>query len=125
MNMCNVVPDGIICFFPSYSYEETVYNFWQKNGFITSIERKKKVSYSKLKTQHTQFFREPKSSQEVDKVLNDYKRTIDNNYPRSDKSSMYFKGALLSCVVGGKMSEGINFSDGYGRYTKFSISNHF
>jgi chromosome transmission fidelity protein 1 len=51
--------------------------------------------------------REPKSSTEVTNVLNEYKKIIDANKP--------YRGAFLSCVVGGKMSEGINFSDNYGR----------
>ena len=100
-NLCNVVPDGIVLFFPSYAYEASIYNYWFKNGVVRRIESKKK------------FFREPKSSTEVDSVLNDYKRTIDRGHQSTDQYS--FKGAVLSCVIGGKMSEGINFSDGYGR----------
>ena len=30
-NLSRVVPDGIVVFFPSYSYEEAVYNAWQKD----------------------------------------------------------------------------------------------
>ena len=82
-------------FFPSYSYEEEVYKSWSKSGIILKIEREKK------------FLREPKSSSEVTNILNDYKKTIDSNKP--------YKGAILSSVIGGKMSEGINFSDDYGR----------
>ena len=101
-NLCNVVPDGVVLFFPSYSYEHAVYDYWFKNGVIRKIEMKKK------------YYREPKSSTEVDQVLSDYKRTIDRS--KIDKDKQYsFQGAVLSCVVGGKMSEGINFSDGYGR----------
>jgi chromosome transmission fidelity protein 1 len=104
-NLCNVVPDGIVIFFPSYAYESSIYDHWFKSGCIRRIEMKKK------------FFREPKSANEVDSVLQDYKRTIDqgNNNNKNSNNTMSFKGSVLSCVVGGKMSEGINFSDGYGR----------
>lgn len=43
VNLCNIVPDGIVCFFPSYAYEESVYNYWEKSGIIRRIERIKKV----------------------------------------------------------------------------------
>jgi len=102
LQICQRVPDGIICFFPSYSYEDQVVSQWEKNGTIRKIEQLKK------------FFREPKTANQVESVLLEYKRVINNNFAAEGKQ-YYFKGALLSCVVGGKMSEGINFSDGYGR----------
>ncbi|KAL0483226.1 hypothetical protein AKO1_011525, partial [Acrasis kona] len=103
VNLCNVVPDGIVVFYPSYAYEEQVFKHFEANDFVRRIERKKK------------FYRELKSSGAgVDNVLREYKKTIDNNFPAPDRD-MYYKGSMLSCVVGGKMSEGINFSDGYAR----------
>ena len=50
------------------------------------------------------FLREPKSTADLDKVLADYATAV-----------RLSGGALLLAVVGGKMSEGINFSDGLGR----------
>lgn len=46
VNLCNIVPDGVVCFFPSYAYEEKVYNHWQQKGIIQRIEAKKLVSSS-------------------------------------------------------------------------------
>lgn len=43
LNLSNIVPDGMICFFPSYSYEEQIYQHWQTKGIIQQIEKKKKV----------------------------------------------------------------------------------
>jgi chromosome transmission fidelity protein 1 len=43
VNICSVVPDGIIVFFSSYQYEEQVHNFWQEKGIDKRIQVRKKV----------------------------------------------------------------------------------
>ena len=42
-NVCNIVPAGVVLFFPSYEYENLVYERWQKSGFFEKISRKKRV----------------------------------------------------------------------------------
>ncbi|XP_007892840.1 ATP-dependent DNA helicase DDX11 [Callorhinchus milii] len=98
-NLCNVVPGGIVCFFPSYEYEKQVYAHWEKTGVLAQLETKKKI------------FQEPKKASQVDQVLSEYSRCIQ----QSKLSAGDITGALLFSVVGGKMSEGINFSDDLGR----------
>ena len=44
VNLCTVVPAGVVCFFPSYEYEEKVYMKWAEKGYIKRIELRKKVS---------------------------------------------------------------------------------
>lgn len=39
LNVCGVVPDGVVLFVPSYSYEEELYNFWLAKGYIERIEK--------------------------------------------------------------------------------------
>ncbi|ORY28694.1 DNA repair helicase [Neocallimastix californiae] len=85
LNVVNVIPDGIVIFFPSYLYLNEVYEFWDKNNYLKQIENKKKI------------FKEPKNSKLVEKTLNNYSEEIKNGRN---------KGAVLLCVVGGKMSEG-------------------
>jgi len=92
LNIVNIVPGGIVVFFPSYDYEKLVCKHLETNGVMTRIENKKKL------------FREPKTSSELDKVLGDFATAV-----------RLSTGALLMAVVGGKMSEGINFSDSLGR----------
>lgn len=103
LNMCTVVPDGVVVFFPSYGYLDEVVTAWQTteapqgvNSIWTRLQVKKTV------------FRETKGGSS-DEVLEEYTRAILNS-PDTNK-----RGALLLSVVGGKMSEGINFSDRLGR----------
>ncbi|CAA6671599.1 unnamed protein product [Spirodela intermedia] len=95
-NLAAVVPEGIVMFFSSFDYEGLVYEAWKTSGVLARIQKKKLV------------FREPRSSGEVELVLKEYREAI---APREEGPS----GALLLAVVGGKVSEGINFSDGMGR----------
>lgn len=99
-NLCNIVPGGVVVFFPSYEYERRVYAHWETNGFLEKMAARKKI------------FREPRHASQVDHMLNEYTTYIRRHL--SSKSSA-FTGAVLLCVVGGKMSEGINFSDELGR----------
>lgn len=95
-NVCSIVPGGIVCFFPSYDYEKKVYTYLEKTQKLEQLGKKKRI------------FREPKSSSDVDKVLASYAKSI--KHVTNTQT-----GGLLFSVVGGKLSEGLNFSDDLGR----------
>lgn len=105
LNMCNLVPDGVVMFFPSYHYEQQVISTWETSGMLAKINARKKV------------LREPRAASMIGQVLEEYKDAIDANFTPTGAaaSTSRQRGAILSAVVGGKMSEGINFSDGLGR----------
>lgn len=42
-NICRTVPAGIVCFFPSYDYEQFVYQHLEKNKVINRLSERKKV----------------------------------------------------------------------------------
>ncbi|KAL3528760.1 hypothetical protein ACH5RR_008082 [Cinchona calisaya] len=103
-NLAAVVPEGIVVFFSSFDYEGKVYEAWKASGILARMTKKKQI------------FREPRKNTDVELVLKEYKETID------ELSSVNVKcdptkcsGAVLLAIVGGKISEGINFSDGMGR----------
>ncbi|XP_034946686.1 ATP-dependent DNA helicase DDX11 [Chelonus insularis] len=96
VRLCNIVPGGIVVFFSSYNYEATLYKGLENSDVIKEIQKKKKI------------FREPKLASDVNLVLQNYAKAIEN--PQSPQN-----GALLFSVVGGKLSEGLNFSDDLGR----------
>lgn len=97
LGISSLVPGGMVCFLPSYDYEQFCYNRWTQMGLIRAIETKCK-----------RVFREPRQSTHMKAVWDEYCRTIERNRASN-------KGALLLCIVGGKMSEGINFNDDLGR----------
>uniref|UniRef100_A0A7N6AJN6 Helicase ATP-binding domain-containing protein n=1 Tax=Anabas testudineus TaxID=64144 RepID=A0A7N6AJN6_ANATE len=98
-NICNVVPGGVVCFFPSYDYSRRIIAHWEASGALSRLSNKKKI------------FQEPKKANQVEQVLSDFSRCIQ----RCALDGGGLTGALLFSVVGGKMSEGINFSDDLGR----------
>ncbi|TMS06030.1 ATP-dependent DNA helicase DDX11 [Larimichthys crocea] len=98
-NICNVVPGGVVCFFPSYEYSRRIISHWEASGALTRLANKKKI------------FQEPKKANQVEQVLSEFSRCIQ----RCAADGGGLTGALLFSVVGGKMSEGINFSDDLGR----------
>ena len=97
LNICTIVPDGVVVFFPSYAYLSTILIRWEVSpspsqpSILSRLEGKKSL------------FKESKDLPS-ETVLQDYAQAIDAG-----------KGGLLLSVVGGKMSEGINFSDSLGR----------
>ena len=111
VNACKIVPDGVVCFFPSYAYADFVMASWEKSGVMRSIRQSKSI------------FQEPKASEQVEGMLQQYKTCIlsagedggEGEGGKGGKGGGGGRGAILFCVVGGKMSEGINFSDRLGR----------
>lgn len=112
--LCQVIPDGVVAFFPSYDYLSRVLNIWKKpipsdksqSSIINLIEQKKPVLYETRE-----------STTSTEELLQEYTDIIQAG-PMADKNKTMSKGkggALLLSVVGGKLSEGINFSDTLGR----------
>lgn len=83
-----------MCFFSSYDYLETFYSFLEEVKGLDEIRKKKII------------FKEPRLSGQVEKMLTDY---------ASATKSKSNSGAILFSVVGGKLSEGMNFSDDLAR----------
>ncbi|KAJ2159364.1 ATP-dependent DNA helicase chl1 [Coemansia sp. RSA 552] len=85
--LCNVIPAGVVCFFPSHALLARMLAAWEQCGVAERISRRKRI------------FAE--SSGDVLRPYSEHIRT--------------HGGALLLSVVGGRLSEGINFSDDLGR----------
>lgn len=83
------VPAGVVVFFPSYKYLDQVLGQFRKMPEFAKLQKLKKL-----------FTEDAKKT--VDAILGEYSQKAPD-------------GALLMAVVGGKMSEGINFSNDLAR----------
>ena len=97
MELSKVIPDGLVVFFPSYAYLDEVASKWkQKDANGLNI-------WDQL-VKHKTVYQESKAGIGTDEVLREYTQSVQEN-----------NGSLLLSIVGGKMSEGINFADRLGR----------
>nr|XP_031526634.1 ATP-dependent DNA helicase DDX11 isoform X3 [Vicugna pacos] len=78
-NLCNVVPGGVVCFFPSYEYQRQVHAHWDKSGLLARLAVRKRI------------FQEPKRANQVEQVLMEYSRCI----KRCSQVGGMVTGALL------------------------------
>ncbi|KAH6649534.1 helicase C-terminal domain-containing protein [Chaetomium tenue] len=118
LNICSVVPDGVVVFFPSHGYLDEVVAAWQTQETPTQPTLWDRLAGKKA------VFRETKGGVSED-VLQQYSDAIlapaaAAAPPPAGTQQPATKprrpgGALLLSVVGGKLSEGINFSDRLGR----------
>ncbi|TGZ70579.1 hypothetical protein CRM22_003119 [Opisthorchis felineus] len=90
LQICSRTPNGIVVFLPSYDYQQSVCLHWEKTGLLERLNKQKRV------------FREPRNPSSLTQVMQAYGTACTENRPN---------GALLFCVIGGRLSEGINFSD--------------
>jgi chromosome transmission fidelity protein 1 len=116
VNLCRVVPDGLVVFFASYAAEELAHSVFAGNGDLARMEALKKV------------FRES-SDRPSEVLLADYGAHLDKCMRRRSSTSasaadgtagssngggevgVALGGAVLFAVMGGKLSEGVNFAD--------------
>uniref|UniRef100_S4RQB2 DNA 5'-3' helicase n=1 Tax=Petromyzon marinus TaxID=7757 RepID=S4RQB2_PETMA len=92
LEMTCVVPDGVVCFFTSYHYMESIVAAWYEQGILENIQRNKLI------------FIETQDGAETSVALEKYHEACENG-----------RGAVLLSVARGKVSEGIDFVHHYGR----------
>lgn len=108
LNICALVPDGVVVFFPSYGYLDEVVAAWQ----APAAEAGPTV-WDRLGRRKT-LFRETRGFP-TEEMLRAYADAILGTGGDGSRRPGRTTGALLLSVVGGKMSEGINFADRLGR----------
>uniref|UniRef100_A0A3Q4BVD7 Regulator of telomere elongation helicase 1 n=1 Tax=Mola mola TaxID=94237 RepID=A0A3Q4BVD7_MOLML len=93
-NLSRVVPHGLLVFFPSFPLMEKTLDFWKDKGHANRIETLKPI------------FVEPKGKGTFTEVIEGYYNKV--NDPVS-------KGGTFFAVCRGKVSEGLDFADNFGR----------
>jgi DNA excision repair protein ERCC-2 len=91
-DFARITPDGLVVFFPSYLYMESIISAWQGMEILDEIWRYKLI------------LAETPDAHESSLALETYRTACING-----------RGALFFCVARGKVSEGIDFNHQYGR----------
>jgi chromosome transmission fidelity protein 1 len=91
IKLAGASPGGVVLFFASYAFMMTVLNRWNSTGC--------RIELDSIKPMFTE-------SRGNSLAWLDYSAAVDENILR---------GAILTAVMGGRLSEGINFSDDLGR----------
>ncbi|KAI8926822.1 hypothetical protein BC831DRAFT_455121 [Entophlyctis helioformis] len=92
LEFAKITPDGLVCFFPSYLYMESIVAAWNDLGMLQELLKLKLV------------FIETPDGTETSIALENYRMACDNG-----------RGAVLLSVARGKVSEGVDFDHNYGR----------
>ena len=80
VRLCNVIPDGVVAFFTSYSYMEQLVSEWDATGVLQDLTKAKLV------------FIETKDVVETTLALDNYRRACDSG-----------RGAVFLSVARGKV----------------------
>ncbi|XP_065682986.1 Fanconi anemia group J protein homolog isoform X2 [Hydra vulgaris] len=94
LHICEAIPRGILCFFPSYHMMEKLHKRWEATGLLDKMSAFKVV------------FSEPRGNEK--KVFDE---TLKQFYECVTTDNGKINGALLLAVCRGKVSEGLDFSD--------------
>ncbi|KAK2711312.1 Fanconi anemia group J protein homolog [Artemia franciscana] len=88
LDVCKVIPHGILMFVPSYTLMRKLIERWEQTGLIDEIREYKSI------------FNEPSSSDQMTRTMQEYYDCVNDDI-----------GALLIAVFRGKASEGMDFAD--------------
>lgn len=137
---------GVVAFCPSFAHCDQLYTRWSHTGLLQQLSNKKEVfrepraasevdsmlqRYAECisRTSEPQSHKQARVSETAGggsangssfgSAGRYNKVEVENSSVGSGSSTC--TGGLMLCVVGGKLSEGINFSDGFGRYTSFVL----
>lgn len=100
LNVCKVVPAGVLCFVPSYGFLDKLIRRMQSIGVYDDIAKKKKI------------FLEPRQGtpKDFEKLMNNYYKAI-KNCTTLAPNRPGLTGAMLFAVYRGKISEGLDLKD--------------
>ena len=105
VNVCRVVPDGVLVFFPSYFALEGCREEWERGGVMARIRALKVVVV------------EPRVSADFSAAISEYQTAIVGAKRERGRvgGGGGVTGAIFFAVCRGKVSEGLDFADANGR----------
>ena len=111
VNVCNVVPNGVVVFFTSYAYEALVYRVWQKHGIVARLTARKALFRERRADVADDNNNNNNDNDKNDDFDDDEHDNNGDLLSRYSAAARIGTGALLCAVMGGRLSEGINFAD--------------